>query len=451
MLDSLDTLIAFVLIMLVVSLLITIAVQAASAVLNLHGLNLARGLKTTLAVIVPETVDAKSESNAGDLTNYIIKGQFLSDSFLPDWKIFRGWRHATAIRPSEVFDAIQRIAIAKEPVGDQPHLREVARNVLVSLGVDGGVIDSAAQEISAVRAATEHLGDDALTLLPDAQRARVQAALDAVGNRLNAASQAMGMRAVEARQAFDDARKKFTEWSCSCQERAQQWFTMHTRILTIIFAFLAAFGLQLDTVEIFKLVSTNRLVREKLVAETSAVTAQAEKILGDNQGVLKQALDEWRKGLKDENARQATASIEVTPSLSRGQLHSNVDQALTNSQIPNKNGLLADLDKAIDAAALHNLEVNAQAYRQVRSDLDQTGFNLFVDEPGWRWHHGWASDFGPHFLGMLFSAALLSLGAPFWYNSLKNLTSLRSAVAQSISEEKDAAAKRGLTDQRVEP
>jgi hypothetical protein len=42
MLDSLDTLIAFVVIMLVVSLLITIAVQIAAAVFNLHGLNLLR-------------------------------------------------------------------------------------------------------------------------------------------------------------------------------------------------------------------------------------------------------------------------------------------------------------------------------------------------------------------------------------------------------------------------
>lgn len=46
MLDSLDTLIAFVLIMLVVSLLITIAVQMVSAALNLRGLNLLKGSPT---------------------------------------------------------------------------------------------------------------------------------------------------------------------------------------------------------------------------------------------------------------------------------------------------------------------------------------------------------------------------------------------------------------------
>ena len=45
MLDSLDTLIAFVLIMLVVSLLITIVVQMCAALLNLRGWNLLMGLR----------------------------------------------------------------------------------------------------------------------------------------------------------------------------------------------------------------------------------------------------------------------------------------------------------------------------------------------------------------------------------------------------------------------
>ena len=110
MLDSLDTLIGLVVIMLVVSLLITIAVQMTSALFNLRGLNLAQGLKRTFGVI-----DSRSEEHAKELANYILKGRFLSDSFLPDWPIFRWRRHSEAIRPQEVFDAIQRIALGKEP------------------------------------------------------------------------------------------------------------------------------------------------------------------------------------------------------------------------------------------------------------------------------------------------------------------------------------------------
>jgi hypothetical protein len=345
-----------------------------------------------------------------------------------------------------VFDAVHRIAIGKEPATNKESLQETARNVLVALGIDEATINAAAADIGLVEKTTQEITNETLKLLPDdTQRAKVKADLDTIVNRLSAAGQGLGLQAVGAARAVDAAREKFTTWSCSCQERAQQWFTMHTRILTIVFAFLAAFGLQLDTVEIFKLVSTNRIVREKLVAQTSAVTAQAEKIVGNSQSVLQQALDEWRKDLKDDNVRQATASIEVTPNLSRGQLRESVEKALTNSQIQNVPGLLADLDKAINTAALHNLDINARAYKEVKPDLDQTGFNLFVSDPNRRWGGGWLHDLWPHFLGMLFSAALLSLGAPFWYNSLKNLASLRSAVAQSITEEKTAAAKRDGT------
>ena len=39
----------------------------------------------------------------------------------------------------------------------------------------------------------------------------------------------------------------------------------------------------------------------------------------------------------------------------------------------------------------------------------------------------------PHFWGMVVSVLFLSLGAPFWFNVLKNVTSLRSVVAQKES------------------
>src|SRR6266436_4081344 len=142
MLDSLDTLIAFVLIMLVVSLLITIVVQICAAVLNLRGLNLLVGLKNTFAVIVPDNTQNKTLSRYSvvnrannkqrkKLAKYLLKGRLLSDSVLPWWLTI--WRHASAIRPEELFDAIDRIAIGKEPASDE--LKENARKLLVGLGV----------------------------------------------------------------------------------------------------------------------------------------------------------------------------------------------------------------------------------------------------------------------------------------------------------------------------
>jgi hypothetical protein len=41
-----------------------------------------------------------------------------------------------------------------------------------------------------------------------------------------------------------------------------------------------------------------------------------------------------------------------------------------------------------------------------------------------------------HFWGILFSAGLLSLGAPFWYNALKSLSALKPTVASKEDQER---------------
>src|ERR1700733_14420308 len=112
MLESIDILISFVLIMLIVSLLITVAVQMVSAFLNLRGRNLARGLTETLGVVCPDL-----ENDSKDFVHHILQGPLLSDAaFHLDYLDKLGLRFlhrplASAARPDEVFDAIHRIAI----------------------------------------------------------------------------------------------------------------------------------------------------------------------------------------------------------------------------------------------------------------------------------------------------------------------------------------------------
>ena len=42
----------------------------------------------------------------------------------------------------------------------------------------------------------------------------------------------------------------------------------------------------------------------------------------------------------------------------------------------------------------------------------------------------------PNSMGVLLSAILLSFGAPFWYDALKNLLQLRSILAQKDDEQR---------------
>jgi hypothetical protein len=86
-----------------------------------------------------------------------------------------------------------------------------------------------------------------------------------------------------------------------------------------------------------------------------------------------------------------------------------------------------------------------ESFRNLQATLHDAGFDL-VPKPFWgRWDKEpipyWARDYCPqfahylrHLLGVLITAGLLALGAPFWFNLLKNLMNLRPAVANLIEK-----------------
>jgi hypothetical protein len=350
------------------------------------------------------------------------------------------------VRPSELFDPIHRIATGKEPA--DANLRENARKLLVALGVDGNIIDEAGQNIADFEKQAKDLAAEArkaLDSISDAQiREKVQNEVDTafrtVADKVHPYATAAAEKIIAAAGTIDGAFQKFEYWSCASQERAQQWLTMHTRVLTVIFAFAFALLLQLDTVEIFKTVSINRAMRDKLIAETSGVLGQAGKILVDRNTVLSKAFKNWTDGLQADTQKNIEGKIVVDANDTRGTLRRKVETALGASA--NKDAALSAFDAEVDRTAEDELKNTEADYKLVKADLDKTGFELFPKN-GWRWidenrGHNWWN----HLPGMFFSILLLSLGAPFWYNMLKNLTNLRSQVAQNISKEQEEALKR---------
>ena len=449
MLDSLDTLIAFVLIMLVVSMLIMICVQILSAVFNLRGKNLGRGLTHTFKTISPALGD-----QAQTLACRILSGQLLSDSPMRKFG-----RCATAVRPDEVFDALHRVATGRAEAA--PELRKNARDLLRGLGISEAFLSQAEAQVSAITGSVTNsvkqlaaAADTAVAQLPEAQQGPIKAAIGQMAEKLNAfetsAVATIGQDAAAAAQVMDDAYKKFTYWFEASQDRAQQWFTSHTRWFTVGLAFWFAFWLQLDTVEIFKLVSSNRAVRDKLVAQADVVTKQAEKVLLD-RSPLAQALDSWRASLTDETAKQAVKDVAVSGRDTRDEVFEELKKKLGAAGIQDPGPLLASFDTTLTKTVQENVQGLEQDYGSVSRVVDKTGFSLFPPAGKGRWGKTRWENVPPHIMGMLFSAALLSLGAPFWFNALKSLTNLRSRVAQDISTEKDKKAPSAEARQSTAP
>jgi hypothetical protein len=412
MLNTLDTVIAFAVIMTVLSLLITLVVQMVSATLSLRGKNLANALALTF-----QTIDPSIGKYAHSLAAQILRDPIFSDSIWqhktrrsldenaqkfivaqrklrdanmrrPDdpnradainkataelkaataavtipkvtpnrekpWGFWTppwggAMEIATAIRPGEIYRVLQEIRDMSpeeaQVLNIPKELVEKARGLVAALHrLDLPAIES--------RVKLKDIAAAAKIFAPEQQKA----VLDALGN--------FGATVERATtQAYD----RFQRWFGSAQDRAEQWFQIHVRMVTIVAAILVSVFLQLDTVEIY-----DKLRHEPKLVEALVKTAP---------GTLEQG-----------------APVQGQPD--------------------------ADAQK--------------KAFADLTARIDSTGFELLPS--GWfaRWPTEKLRWFN-HLFGLALSAGLLTLGAPFWFNLLKNLTSLRPALASLVEKRPTSA------------
>jgi hypothetical protein len=411
MLNTLDTVIAFAVIMTVLSLLITLVVQMVSAAFSLRGKNLANALALTF-----QTIDPTIGKCAHSLAAQILRDPIFSDSLwrtknrsvdenaqkfiaaqrklrdarlrrpddpnradaiskataevntakaavtIPDvtpnrekpwgfWAIPWGgpMQIATAIRPGEIYRVLQE-------------MREMTPEEAQLLDIPGELPEKARGLIAALHRLDLPALESRVKLKDIAAAAKIFAP-----EQQTAVLGALGSFGATVERATTQAYDRFQRWFGSGQDRAEQWFQIHVRMVTIVAAIVVSVFLQLDTVEIY----------DKLRHEPKLVEALVKSVPGTlEQGAAVQ-------GQADANAR---------------------DKAF------------ADLKKRIDS----------------------TGFEVLPKG----WFARWPSEklwWVNHLFGLALSAGLLTLGAPFWFNLLKNLTNLRPAVATLVEKRPTSA------------
>jgi hypothetical protein len=256
---------------------------------------------------------------------------------------------ATAIRPGEIYRVLQE-------------LREMSPEEAQLLNIPKELTDKARGLVAALhrldlpalesRVKLKDIAAVANMFAPEQQKAVVET---------------LGTFGATVERATTQAYDRFQRWFGSAQDRAEQWFQIHVRIVTIVAAILVSILLQLDTVEIY-----DKLRHEPKLVEALVKTAP---------GTVQQG-----------------ASVQ-------GQLDTDAQQ---------------------------------KAFAELTTNINSTGFELVPN--GWfaRWpaeKRWWYN----HLFGLALSAGLLTLGAPFWFNLLKNLMNLRPAVASLVEKRPTSA------------
>lgn len=392
MLKSIDLLISFTVVILVVSMAVTMITQLLVNLLNLRGVALKRGV-TELLVLIDKGVN---RTDAKAISDHILRDPLVGQpAFIGKYR-----RLASIIQREELTKLL--LAFGRDPAQfpEHPHtaaetvpeLAELQNTLKDSLGNNG--IGNADQTLGQIRMAA--------------------LALEKTNPELS-----NGMRANVAMLNFaaSDFLGKLFGWFDQTMDRVSDSFTGRTRLATVGVAVGVAVLLQLNTVGIINRLSSDDALRTRLVDY-----AIKQDSATDNTDAKSSAA-----GPGQESAPKPPVCVSrAAPPPSASLPAKGPPDAKTASTTPAK--LAADPAAGTPRASGSPTPVKGAAATDLAAARKIIGDSNLIPLPEWNnWIGGWRDP--SLVIGVLLSAILLSLGAPFWFAMLKNLLQLRSALA----------------------
>jgi hypothetical protein len=315
MLDSLDVLVSFAVVMLVVSLAVTAFIQTITTLLQLRGWHLFRGIATLVRQLDP----AIEKKIADDIAWAVVRHPLVSRN---------RYQIASVVQREELVQLMLSMA-----AGDRPALKCRAREVLIEVLKRQGIDDPAA------------VLRDIRTTAMNLEQSRPELAAH------------VRQTAAVVSEAKSDFVAGVNAWFDATMDRVSLMFGGNTRMLTVVTSFLVVGALQMDAIQLVNRLSVDEPLRNRLLSEADSLKGQPPS--ESNQSRL--------AGIRE----------------------------LTEAGI---------------------VSLPWQRTNSTRVVFGRTLPSFIA------WDR-------KHDLGIAISIALLSLGAPFWYNTLNSLMSLRSKLA----------------------
>ena len=219
-------------------------------------------------------------------------------------------------------------------------------------------------------------------------------------------------------------------------DRVSQQFSTYMRIWTIVFSFALAAATGLDAVQLLSSLYQKGDFRAAVTGAAPNLLERAQQIVPpgakSDADVAAIAMTGLYSDATDKALAIAKVSIGAKP---QGLKTLDEAQAWIRQNVPDAPQQKAALDAlpgAADRAFAGFMQKNSRNASDVSDILTGAGIQI---ANGWPQGFNWRQ-----FFGVLVSGALLSLGAPFWFNSLKTLANLRPTLAAKVNAEGDRSA-----------
>jgi hypothetical protein len=399
------TLLAFVSIMLMLSLIVTSLVQFTQATLRLRGRNLLVGIGALIEKHVPKEKLANIDKSA------------------------LRWNAHAAVAAHVLNEADAPAKWLTEPNSWGRVLMGPPISWVDSHDLARALVKTAAQHANVAAGAAPIAAQAAASTLSAAAAANITPPAAPGGAAAAPMAGAAGGAAVAPEAAIAQA---FQNMEPAISKRFQ--FIM--RIWTVAFSFLIAFAFQLSTPELLKQLPSADAKRQAILAAVPSLTSESTKALAFSQdNVLEESLK--RLGEKFPEYKQLFEEVSGDGG-SRQDMLDEMRGVL--GKRANREAVLTEYASIIDSLSQSSASVALGNTSKFLEQLDSFGISPKLDN-----FEFYASRIAPpadakgessvkrvihwsNIVGVLVTGILLSFGAPFWFQQLKNLSSLRDGM-----------------------
>jgi len=405
LLEHLDTIIAFAVTMLLLSLIITTLVQMVAGLFNLRGQNLLWGTEQIL-----KQLDPRLEAEARGLAERVLRHPALTNK-----------RLAPAIRSSELVLV----------------LGQIARQELQKAGNAGGAAPPATTLSTAAMTALKELFQDRVDPASPALDAKAQELIGKLTAKFPDQVQELRSAVVNTFGKTSEIVVRVDAWFETVMDRTSDRFKTWSRYVTVAFALIFGLILQIDSLALYKRLSTDEALRGRLLSMADAVSDQAKTLLDPHQPNNVIASTTILKVLQEQRFAQGESAAKLTaaPPALRTEMEG---EKWLISQL----GGAADRDAFLDEYRRQYPEVVKAGLSELQGTLSQLHDKVEATTPGLIPDRPVLATYADPmaWVGMLMTVAFLSLGAPFWFNALRSLSALKPVVSQKLAEEEKKTA-----------
>ncbi len=393
MLHHVDALIAFTGIILLASLIVMVITQIFTVLCNLRGRNLLWGMSRLLSQIDP---DLKDEAEK-------IAKKILENPLISKFKLKNKIRLPNVIRVEEFSRLLIRMV-----ENDEMCVEEKGKKVEFK---------------SETKAALKNLikiDQDEFALI-----------LDNLPVKLKKASKEIFEKAQqEILNLLKKARKKLNEleyWFDKTTDRISEKFSFKSKSISVAAAVFVAVFFQLDSISIMKKLYADSDLRATIIAQSDFLTEKGAALI-KKETYFNLAVDNLLENTKykDMNKR-GTESFSNRIAAERW-LGENTPK---NYDKEKKEKLLQDFRHIFLKNSEEELKQLEMQFTELNESLSKIQLKIFGELSDWN-----LNELPKKIPGILITIALLSLGAPFWFNVLKNLTNLRTRLMSAEEKER---------------